>query len=138
MLLTWSCPTLCDPVQCSPPGSPVHGILQARILECVAISFSRGIHVYLVAVIVHCNDQKSSFYLCGSNISLFVSSNTLELSFNSKPRKGHYFTVANFTHLIGMETNSQVYFLFYSHAFSKDDFLKCFNPIYTGSMVVHS
>ena len=37
-----SCPTLCDPVDCSPPGSPVHGILQARILEWVAISFSRG------------------------------------------------------------------------------------------------
>ena len=38
-----SCPTLCDPTDCSPPGSSVHGILQARILECVAISFSRGI-----------------------------------------------------------------------------------------------
>ena len=38
-----SCPTLCDPVDCSPPGSSVHGILQARILEWVAISFSRGI-----------------------------------------------------------------------------------------------
>ena len=37
-----SCPTLCDPVDCSPPGSPVHGILQAGILEWVAISFSRG------------------------------------------------------------------------------------------------
>ena len=36
-----SCPTLCDPVDCSPPGSSVHGILQARILEWVAISFSR-------------------------------------------------------------------------------------------------
>ena len=34
--------TLCDPMDCSPPGSSVHGILQARILECVAISFSRG------------------------------------------------------------------------------------------------
>ena len=37
-----SCPTLCDPVDCSPPGSSAHGILQARILEWVAISFSRG------------------------------------------------------------------------------------------------
>ena len=37
-----SCPTLCDPVDCSPPGSSIHGILQARILEWVAISFSRG------------------------------------------------------------------------------------------------
>ena len=35
-----SCPTLCDPIDGSPPGSPVPGILQARILDCVAISFS--------------------------------------------------------------------------------------------------
>ena len=34
------CPTLCDPIDSSPPGSPVPGILQARILEWVAISFS--------------------------------------------------------------------------------------------------
>ena len=37
-----SCLTLCNPVDCSLPGSSVHGILQARILEWVAISFSRG------------------------------------------------------------------------------------------------
>ena len=35
-------PTLCDPLDCSPPGSPVHGILQARILEGVAMPSSRG------------------------------------------------------------------------------------------------
>ena len=37
-----SCPTLCDPIDCSPPGSSVHSILQARMLEWVAIPFSRG------------------------------------------------------------------------------------------------
>ena len=37
-----SCLTLSDPMDCSPPGSSVHGILQARVLEWVAISFSRG------------------------------------------------------------------------------------------------
>ena len=37
-----SCPTLCDSRDCSPPGSSVHGISQARILGWVAISFSRG------------------------------------------------------------------------------------------------
>ena len=41
-LVTQSCPTLCDPMDCSPPGSSVHGILQARILEWAAISFSSG------------------------------------------------------------------------------------------------
>ena len=38
--LLQSSPTLCDPIDSSPPGSPVPGILQARILEWVAISFS--------------------------------------------------------------------------------------------------
>ena len=39
-----SCPTLCDPIDGSPPGSPVPGILQARTLEWVAISFSKPIY----------------------------------------------------------------------------------------------
>ena len=42
MLVTQSCLTLCDPMDCSPPGSSVHGILQARILEWVATSYPRG------------------------------------------------------------------------------------------------
>ena len=37
-----SCPPLCDPLDCSPPGSSIHGTLQARILEWLAISSSRG------------------------------------------------------------------------------------------------
>ena len=37
------CPTLCDPMACSPPGSSVHGISQVRILEWDAISFSRDL-----------------------------------------------------------------------------------------------
>ena len=37
------CPTLCDPMDCSLPGSSVHGIFQARILEWVAIPLSRGV-----------------------------------------------------------------------------------------------
>ena len=41
-LAAQSCPTLSDPMNCSSPGSSVHGILQARILEWVAIPFSRG------------------------------------------------------------------------------------------------
>ena len=42
VLVTQSCPTLCNPMDCSWPGSSVHGILQARILERVAVSFSGG------------------------------------------------------------------------------------------------
>ena len=40
--LLQSCPTLCDPIDCSLPGFSVHGILQARTLEWVAISFSKS------------------------------------------------------------------------------------------------
>ena len=42
VLVTQSCLTLCDPMDCSLPGSSVYGILQARVLELVAMSFSRG------------------------------------------------------------------------------------------------
>ena len=42
VLVAQSCLTLCDSMDCSPPGSSVHGISQARILEWVAISFSKG------------------------------------------------------------------------------------------------
>ena len=41
-LVVQPCLTLCDPMDCSPPGSSVHGIFQARVLEWVAIFFSRG------------------------------------------------------------------------------------------------
>ena len=41
VLVAQSCPLLCDPMDCDPPNSPVCGILQARILEWVAVSFGR-------------------------------------------------------------------------------------------------
>ena len=40
-LVAQSCPTFCDPIDCSPPGSSIHGILQARMQEWVATPFSR-------------------------------------------------------------------------------------------------
>ena len=42
VLVAQLCLTLCDPMDCSPPGSSVHGILQARILEWIATLFSMG------------------------------------------------------------------------------------------------
>ena len=56
--VTQSCLTLCDPIDCSSPGSSVHGILQARILERVAKPSSRGpsgprdrTHVYYISCV---------------------------------------------------------------------------------------
>ena len=49
-----SCPTLCDPVDGSPPGSPIPGILKARTLEWVAISFSNlGPSIFQQMELVH-------------------------------------------------------------------------------------
>ena len=53
-----SCPTLCDPVDGSPPGPAVPGIFQARVLEWVAIAFSviisRSIHIVANGIISFC------------------------------------------------------------------------------------
>ena len=46
MFVVQSCLTLCNPMDCSPPGSSVHGIFQAIVLEWIAISFS-NIYVYM-------------------------------------------------------------------------------------------
>ena len=53
-----SCPTLCDPRDSSPPGSPVPGILQARTLESGAISFSMCICTYTHNVILLNHEKK--------------------------------------------------------------------------------
>ena len=50
--LQW-CPTLCDPIDGSPPGSPVPGILQARTLEWVAISFSKQYFLEVEKYYIH-------------------------------------------------------------------------------------
>ena len=47
-----SCPTLSDPMDCSLPGSSVHGIFQARVLEWVAIAFSKTIYDLLKLVFI--------------------------------------------------------------------------------------
>ena len=72
VLVAQSCLTLCDPVDCSPPGSSVQGILQARILEWVAISFSRGSSQGLNLSLPHCRQivyhpshQESPLYPLG-------------------------------------------------------------------------
>ena len=50
-----SCPTLSDPMDCSLPGSSVHGIFQARVLEWVAIAFSNIMYsIMLKLIILYC------------------------------------------------------------------------------------
>ena len=60
--LLQSCPTLCSPIDSSPPGSPVSGILQARRLEWVAISFSAAAAKLLQSCPTLCDPIDGSQY----------------------------------------------------------------------------
>ena len=70
-----SCPMLCDPMDCSPPGSSVHGILQARVLECAAISSSRGSSPPKVQTQISCIGRR--FLPKGSVVSVTLVCPTL-------------------------------------------------------------
>ena len=59
-----SCPTLCDHTDCSPPGSSVHGILQAIILEWVAIPFSRGSSQTWDGIRISCIGRQVLYHWC--------------------------------------------------------------------------
>ena len=76
-LVTKSCPTLCSPIDCSLQGSSVHGIFQARILEWVAISFSRRssqprdwTHIFCIGKWILYNWATREFPLQGSTNQL--------------------------------------------------------------------
>ena len=72
------CPTLCDPIDGSPPGSSVHRILQARILEWVAISFSQD-----------CHNKLSHTWQFGDKINLFSQSSGGQTSIVRVPAMPH-------------------------------------------------
>ena len=99
---------LCDPMDCSPPGSSVHGILQERILEWVAIAFSRGI-----------------FQIQGSNLDLLHCRQILYcLSHQGSPnplysKEFYYIREVRFLFLgaIGEKLNISFYISIYIHEF---------------------
>ena len=68
-----SCPTLCDSIDGSPPGSPVPGILQARTLEWIAISFSNGhsqIHTHICTELILLLSSSTSLKSTPTNMSI--------------------------------------------------------------------
>ena len=70
------CPALCKPLDCSLPGLPVHGIFQARILECVVISFSRGISRPRDQICIsYVSCTAGGFFTCWANIGGSLGSN---------------------------------------------------------------
>ena len=58
------CPTLCDAMDCSPPGSSVHGVSEARMLEWVAISYCRGSSPPTPGIHVSCVSYTGRQILC--------------------------------------------------------------------------
>ena len=68
-----SCPTLCDPIDGSPPGSSVFGIFQARVLEWGAIAFSDSKQSpwIFIGQFVARREEESSFFLLGSTIVIW-------------------------------------------------------------------
>ena len=59
-----SCPTPFSPMDCSPPGSSVHGILQARILEWVAVSFTRHQIANIRWIVEKASEFQKNIYFC--------------------------------------------------------------------------
>ena len=79
-----SCPTLCDPIDGSPPGSPVPGILQTRTLEWVAVSFS-NIAIQVIWILDHALNWPlwACFYLNAFNAVIGIHPNLQSLSLTS-------------------------------------------------------
>ena len=81
-VLAQSCPTLCHPMDCSLPGSSTHGILQARLLKWVAISYSRGSSQYRDRTQVSCDsciDRWILYQLCHMGSSKNTGEGSLSL-----------------------------------------------------------
>ena len=114
-----SCPTLCDPTDGSPPGSYVHGILQARTLEWTAISFSRWLMRYFKFIFwtkssesgVCCFFFNYSFIFNG----LMIAASVLYSQPLSVPTatfhvlKGHVWLVAALLNCLGLGYNLQMF-----------------------------
>ena len=79
--VTQLCLTLCDPMDCRPPGSSVHGILQARVLEWVAMPFSRGSFQPRDQTHVSCVSCFAGGFFTHCAIVLFGFHDTLSCSF---------------------------------------------------------
>ena len=68
-----SCPTLCDPMDCSPPGSSIHGIFQARVLEWGTIAFSCSLNCFIKNPDLKENEPSSKFrYVPCSSVLSYV------------------------------------------------------------------
>ena len=112
VLVTASCPTLCDPIDCSPPGPSVQGSLQVRILECAAIPFIQGSkpgsphsgHKYIFDFKINCqifSNGAAIFYIpsacensrCSTSSSVLGMIGLFNLRCSGGCREGFHFAV---------------------------------------------
>ena len=77
-----SCPTLSDPMDCSPPGASVHGILQARVLEWGAIAFSLVVKTYYKATVIKTENTVIRIDKQSNRIELRVQKQILTFTVN--------------------------------------------------------
>ena len=91
VLVAQSCLTLCDPMDCSPPSSSVRGILQARILEWIAIPFSRETSQPRDQTLVSCIAGRfSTVWATGESFFTLLLSVLLSKKFENIIKKGIY------------------------------------------------
>ena len=98
-----SCPTLCDPMDCSPPGSSVHGILQARILEWVAISFSRNATI----AIIYCAMLEGHLTKFNTHNNLRYTDDTTLMAESEEELKSLLMKVKEDSEKVGLKLNIQ-------------------------------
>ena len=87
-LVTKSCLTLCDPMDCSLPGSSVHGISQARILECAISFLTQGLNSHLLCFLYSQVDssllshQRTQLITCLSSLNFFHWKNSVNIGYS--------------------------------------------------------
>ena len=98
-----SCPTLCDPIDGSPPDSTVPGILQARILEWVAISYTE-----YITLNARLDEAQAGIKIVGRNISkLIYADNTTLMEENKEEQKSLLMKVKEESEKAGLKLNTQ-------------------------------
>ena len=115
VLVSQLCPTLCNPMDCSLPGSSVHRILQARIMEWVAILFSRGSSLS--------SDRTLVAHIAGRFFSVCVTreaSNSLSPNSNIKHKRMLQSQIFSWNYQLFLE------FFFYQQPFWKTDNISLF------------
>ena len=100
-----SCPTLCDPMDCSPPGSSAHGIFQARVLEWGAIAFS--IYAEYIIQNARLDEVQAGIKIAGRNITTLRYSDDTTLRADIEELKSLLIKVKEESVKAGLKLNIQ-------------------------------